>query len=278
MSDDSEEMPEELLEFGSNLRNLLLTYRNGVHENKLIADFRDVTGEDVPEILGKFEYKGLDDPELLEDFEELIRFENGIFHGIPLDIQMAQVDLIRKTRNRKLDKFGRRRRRRRKPLFARPQISKFFEQKDGEAEVTLPSRRKCSPPAEKRETSCYIFSMETIYDGSSSNGVKLIQLKKDNKDFINLWVIGGEENLFFSKESLPKVVAKEEDVDFLNCQIERWAANRLLPIVKSPPVIPKPVYRSEINLMKLEKFCDLLLDETFDSSAGTPLIRRGVHN
>ena len=137
-----------------------------------------------------------------------------------------------------------------------------------------------------------MFSMETIYDGSSSNGVKLIQLKKENKDFINLWIIGGEENLFFSKESLPKVVvseislllfsdlfqAKEEDLGFLNSRIEEWASKRLLPIVKSPPVIPKPIYRSEINLMKLEKFCDLLLDETFDSNAGTPLIRPGVQH
>ena len=65
----------------------------------------------------------------------------------------------------------------------------------------------------------------------------------------------------------------EEELALLASQIDKWAEEHKLPIVKSPPVFPKPIFKDEINLVKLETFCELYLDEKFDSDAGTPLIR-----
>ena len=66
----------------------------------------------------------------------------------------------------------------------------------------------------------------------------------------------------------------KEDFEIVEKQIEKWTAERKLALVKSPPVVPKPIYKNEINLVKLETFCELFLEENFNSDAGTPLIRK----
>jgi len=263
---------EELAKFGSNIRSLLLCFKNGASADELVRGFLDVTGENALELLEEFDYAGLDDQNFLDDFYELIRFENGVFKGIPLEVQLLQVGLIRTTRNRKLDKFGRRRRRKR--VFGKPRFSKFFETDSADCEnFNFHARRKWSPDCAKAANSCEVFSLSTIYDGSAQNGVKLLQLQKNKKIFINLWLIGGDENLFLSKIALQNVVSGKEEFEIVEKQIEKWTAERKLALVKSPPVVPKPIYKNEIDLVKLETFCELFLEENFNSDAGTPLIR-----
>ena len=63
---------EELSKFGSNIRNLLLCFKNGATKNELVRDFFDVTGENALELLEAFDYDGLDDQNFLDDFDELI--------------------------------------------------------------------------------------------------------------------------------------------------------------------------------------------------------------
>ena len=57
-------------------------------------------------------------------------------------------------------------------------------------------------------------------------------------------------------------------------QIEKWAIEKKLALVKSPPVFPKPIYKNEINLVKLDTFCELFLEENFNSDAAIPIIRK----
>ena len=85
---------EELAKFGSNIRNLLLCFKNGATADELVRSFLDVTGENALELLEEFDYAGLDDQNFLDDFYELIRFENGVFKGIPLDVQLLQVGSV----------------------------------------------------------------------------------------------------------------------------------------------------------------------------------------
>ena len=66
----------------------------------------------------------------------------------------------------------------------------------------------------------------------------------------------------------------KEEFEIVEKQIEKWTAERKLALVKSPPVVPKPIYKNEIDLVKLETFCELFLEENFNSDAGTPLIRK----
>lgn len=66
----------------------------------------------------------------------------------------------------------------------------------------------------------------------------------------------------------------KEEFEIIEKQIENWTAERKLALVKSPPVVPKPIYKDEIDLVKLETFCELFLEENFNSDAGTPLIRK----
>jgi len=114
--------------------------------------------------------------------------------------------LIRTTRNRKLDKFGRRRRRKR--IFDRPRFSKYFDNVSANQETfDFHARRNWSQ--ERAANSCHVFSLSTVYDGSAQNGVKLLQLQKDNKHFINLWLIGGDDNLFMSRIALESVVVSQ---------------------------------------------------------------------
>jgi len=88
------QMPEELAELGSNIRNLLLCYKNGACAAELVRGFVDVTGENLMAVLDAFDYAGVDDQNFLDDFDELLRFEDGIFYGIPLDVQMPQVGYV----------------------------------------------------------------------------------------------------------------------------------------------------------------------------------------
>ena len=115
--------------------------------------------------------------------------------------------LIQTTRNRKLNKFGRRRRKKR--VFEKPRFSKFFENYSPK-NFNFNARRKWSPNSQKCEISCEIFSFLTIYDGSAQNGVKLIQLQKNEKHFINLWLIGGDQNLFLSRIARQNIVVSQK--------------------------------------------------------------------
>ena len=45
-------------------------------------------------------------------------------------------------------------------------------------------------------------------------------------------------------------------------QIEKWAIEKKLALVKSPPVFPKPIYKNETNLVKLDTFCEFFWKKT----------------